>query len=522
MDSHLKKYRMSRYFHWFVIELILVLTVVLRSSMLQIPLERDEGEYAYMGQLLLQGIPPYLNAYSMKLPGMCVIYALIMGIFGQSILAIHLGLLIFNGIAIVLVFLLTRYLADEIAGIVAALVYALLSVSPSVVGVIAHATQFIVPLVLGGLLLLLKAIDQKKTWMLVASGLLLGSAFLVKQHAVFFVLFAVLYYFSRMARNSVGKIETISNTAILIVASAFPFLVVCGLLYFAGVFPNFWFWTFTYSSQYASERSISVAPSKFMLSAMIVIYNWLLIWCIAGVGLFSIFLNKKTRTNWDFWVVFSLFSFLSICPGFYFRLHYFVTLLPVVAMFSGVAVSYHMKYLSQRFSNYLKAIPVILIIVALGIPAWQQKEFFFANPVDVSRMIYGIEPFPESIAIAEYIRNHSSEADTIAVIGSEPQIYFYANRKSATGYIYMFGLMEHQVYASQMQNAMIREIEIAKPRYIVFVDASLSWLRTADSDQHIFHWAKKYLHDHYLPRGGINNMSDEKLQHALYIWERKQ
>lgn len=33
------------------------------------PLERDEGEYAYAGQLMLQGIPPYQLAYNMKLPG---------------------------------------------------------------------------------------------------------------------------------------------------------------------------------------------------------------------------------------------------------------------------------------------------------------------------------------------------------------------------------------------------------------------------------------------------------------------
>ena len=125
MDDQFKKYRILKYFPWLIMGMILVLTVVLRSSMLQMPLERDEGEYAYMGQLLLQGIPPYLTAYSMKLPGMCAIYALFMGIFGQSIFAIHLGLLIFNGIAVVLVFLLTRYFADEVSGVVAALVYSI-------------------------------------------------------------------------------------------------------------------------------------------------------------------------------------------------------------------------------------------------------------------------------------------------------------------------------------------------------------------------------------------------------------
>jgi 4-amino-4-deoxy-L-arabinose transferase-like glycosyltransferase len=225
MDDHLNKFKISRYFPWIAMGMILVLTVFLRISMLEIPLERDEGEYAYMGQLLLQGIPPYLHIYSMKLPGLCVIYSVIMGIFGQSIFAIHLGLLIFNGFAIVLVFLLTRYLADEFAGVIAALVYALLSVSPSVKGTFAHATQFIVPIVLGGLLLLLKAIDQKKIWMLVASGFLLGSAFILKQHAIFFVLYAICYCFWRLLNMPMKKIEVFSKILILIISSLLPFLI---------------------------------------------------------------------------------------------------------------------------------------------------------------------------------------------------------------------------------------------------------------------------------------------------------
>jgi hypothetical protein len=241
-------------------------------------------------------------------------------------------------------------------------------------------------------------------------------------------------------------------------------------------------------------------------------YPWRLIWAVSGVGLSSIFWNEKNRAYWDFWLGFSVFSFLTICPGFYFRPHYFVTLLPVVAMLSGIAVS-AMIYLSQRFSPYLKAIPVIFIIIALGVPAWQQKRFFSANPVDVSRMIYGKEnPFPEMLAIGEYIRNHSLESDMIAVLGSEPQIYFYANRKSATGYIYMYGLMEPHGYASQMQKEMVREIESAQPRYVVFVNDNISWLMKSDSDPYIFYWAEKYLEDHYLLRGVINSMSDLKIK----------
>ena len=46
----------------------------------------------------------------------------------------------------------------------------------------------------------------------------------------------------------------------------------------------------------------------------------------------------------------------------------------------------------------------------------------------------------------------------MAVLGSEPEIYFLARRHSATGYIYTYGLMEAQPFARRMQDEMIREI----------------------------------------------------------------
>jgi len=46
-------------------------------------------------------------------------------------------------------------------------------------------------------------------------------------------------------------------------------------------------------------------------------------------------------------------------------------------------------------------------------------------------------------------------------IGSEPEIYFYAQRHSATGYIYTYALMEEHKYAHAMPEEMEREIEQA-------------------------------------------------------------
>jgi hypothetical protein len=78
---------------WLLLSLIILFVIVVRTRLLDLPLERDEGEYAYMGQLLLQGIPPYSEAYNMKFPGTNLMYAGIMALFGQTIRG-YMGLLI--------------------------------------------------------------------------------------------------------------------------------------------------------------------------------------------------------------------------------------------------------------------------------------------------------------------------------------------------------------------------------------------------------------------------------------------
>jgi hypothetical protein len=80
----------SRFLSWGIVILSILFVAAIRVRLLDIPLERDEGEFAYMGQLILQGVPPYSLAYNMKLPGVYVSYALIMTVFGQTPSGIYL------------------------------------------------------------------------------------------------------------------------------------------------------------------------------------------------------------------------------------------------------------------------------------------------------------------------------------------------------------------------------------------------------------------------------------------------
>ena len=124
------------------------------------------------------------------------------------------------------------------------------------------------------------------------------------------------------------------------------------------------------------------------------------------------------------------------------------------------------------------------------------------DPLHVNREMHPVHGFPEAMAVADYVRDHSSSQDRIAVVGSEPEIYFYSHRRSATGYIYVFPLVEKQPFALQMQNDMIREIENAQPKIVVFVDNQLSWgwdpgWDAKDPYMNIFSWIRGYLDAHY-------------------------
>src|SRR5438477_6896597 len=186
---------------WLVLTVaVFSLTTAVRIRLLGIPLERDEGEYAYAGQLLLQGIPPYKLAYSMKFPGTYVAYAITMFLFGQTVTAIHLGLLLVNCATSALIFFIGKRLVNSTVGIVAAASYALLSVSPSVLGLAAHATHFVVLPVLGGVFLLLNKQSRLGVGRLLLSGLVMGLGLLMKHPGLYFILFGALYLFLRDVR----------------------------------------------------------------------------------------------------------------------------------------------------------------------------------------------------------------------------------------------------------------------------------------------------------------------------------
>ena len=501
--------------------MVIIFVTIIRVRLLDVPLERDEGEYAYSGQLILQGIPPYEKAYNMKMPGIYAAYALILAIFGQTHTGIHLGLLFINAATTVLVFLLAKDLFDPVAGLVASSAYALLSIGQHVQGFSANAEHFVVLPALAGILLLRKAIGLQKYLLLFVGGLLLGTAFMMKQHGVVFIVFGGLYLLSNEVRHRPFNWKLFINKSVLFSAGVFlPFISTCVILWWAGVFERFWFWTFDYAREYVLQVPFSIWSSLFWPNMANIVNSAGCLWGMVFLGLVSLFLSVDFRTQRLFTTGFLILSFLAVCLGLHFWAHYFIFLLPASALLAGVAVVFiHNKLVRSRLRAAANSILVTLSVFIFLHTVYKQQNYFFSmTPTEVSYNAYGGNTFPEILEVARYIRENSSKDNTIAVLGSEPQIYFYSQRHSATGYIYMYALMEKRPYALEMQREMANQIESASPKFMIFVHVFVSWIPEEYSENFIFSWFEQYVQKYYYRVGVVDIFPSPP---AVYNWGKE-
>lgn len=492
-------------------------SAVVRLRIAGVPLERDEGEYAYAGQLILQGIPPYQAAYNMKFPGTYYAYSAILAAFGQTPWGIHAGLLVVNAATAIVLFLLARRLLRPAPAAVAASAFVVLSLDRWIMGVFAHATHFVLLPALLGFLLLLRAIDSKRPGSFVGAGALLGVAVLMKQQAVFLFAFGVAVVLVSEMRTA-GRTRAAVRTTLVGAGAAVPFAALCAVLAVQGVRGRFWFWTFQYARAYVSEVPISDAWPLFVLSWNEITQANLAVWMLGAFGMVMLWLGRWAATTRLFLTGLLLASLLAIAPGFYFRAHYFILLLPAVALFVGVAVASVQGLLERLFPRVMAlTLATLVFIAAAGMYVAAERHYLLSMDArELSRSRYGSNPFVEAPDIARYISERTDASDPIAVLGSEPEIYFYANRRSATGYIYTYALMEPQPYALQMQQEMMQEITATHPKYLVFAAVATSWLTRPDSDRGILTWADRYTEACYEVVGAADIYSPDKTN---MMWE---
>ena len=506
--------------YWDTLSLFVILLIItkLRFPFLEIPLERDEGAYAYMAQLLLEGVPPYTQAYSLYFPGVFIIYALTFLILGQTIFAIHFCLLVATLITIVIIFLIGKKLFDPLTGIISGATFGLLGLNPYAQGLFSHGEPFTMLFICSGVYLLLLSIDSEKKILFLWSGLFFGLGLLIKQNVFVFIGLPFVYLCWSLLKKPRLKRKFYLDAIFYFTFGYFiPLAVFFIFCLITGSLEQMFFWTFIMPTEMTPPISISRAVYQFKILTLPIIKSSPLFFGVAAIGLLSPLWDKSSRLAVLFIVIFLVFSFFTMSLVFYFRAHYFLCLFPATALLTGVGF-YSMNNLIKKISlrRINPIITAVFVFIFFSYSIFDQRKFFFqTKPETVSRIIYGNNPFPESLVIADYIKEHSSPSDKIAILGSEPQILFYADRVSASKHIFMYYLMGNHLHALSMQKEAMADIELTKPPILINVVIPTSWLFQKDSKSMLFHWLDGFVLKNYKLAGVVEIQG---LNTTNYYW----
>jgi hypothetical protein len=454
--------------------------VLLRLSFLSIPLERDEGEYAYIAQRALLGEVPYRDAFDQKPPAIFAVYLAAFALFGPSVEGIHAFLYLWTVATCAALFDLVRRASDGLAAGFALLCFAVVSIEPRLTATAANTEVFMLLPLVASTGLLLRGVDgdRSRTWL--ACGALAAAACWFKPVAALNAAFVAL--FAALCAHAFGG--ALRRLALLAagagIVSAPVLLLFAGL----GAWPPFVDAVFVHNVAYATRISLGSGLRHAAWSLAQQAPALAGVWALAALGL----LLPRTLAPRSRALLggFALASAAGVASGFYFRTHYFVQLLPALAALAGVAAAAACRPLLARGAAVGWSGLCALALLLVAPPVLANRALLGAAPERISREIYGLNPFVESPRIGAYIRRTSDPDDTVYVIGSEPQILFHAERRSATRYIFFYPLTAPFPDALERQRSVLREVEAARPLYVVWVHLPASMLVFEESESWIF------------------------------------
>ena len=474
---------------WVALAAVLLLGLGLRAPIAGIFLERDEGGYAYIAQRWLKGEVPYQHSFDQKPPGVYAAYAVIERVFGGSQSAIHWGAQFYTLFTLAFIFLIGRRLFGEEAGFAAGALAAFMIADHSLLGNSANSELFmLLPLAAAFLAALLAAERDSWRWA-AASGVCAGLSLLFKQVAVTDAAFYLVFLLCapNIRRKGLAAFAGGAAAAWIPVAA-----------YFAakGAWPPFYDCILGYNLSYAGGIPLADYLRNFWTTFSRTL-----------PGLWPIYVLALAGGIWPAgpavpWVVGWLAcSFLGACAGGYFRPHYYQQAVPALAVLAGsAAAGLSRRWNLPRLAPTAAAAALVLYGVLSGL--WYYGP---ASAVAKCRRLYQDNPFPEATGVAHFVADYTTEADSVFVFGSEPEILYFAGRKSATRYIYLYPLLLPSEDAAARQQEMLKEVRSAKPKAIVAVFVRKSFLPSAASPLGMFGEVKSLLKGYHIVAVVLSN-----------------
>jgi hypothetical protein len=474
---------------------LLLIVAAVRAPLLPIPLERDEGEYAYIAWRLGHNELPYRDWVDQKPPAVFYIYRLALSLPFEPVRAIHFVGLVFAAASTCALFFLGLRFMDRFWAWLGAALFAVLVADPLVQGTAANTELFMLcPLIFSQIAFFTAvAKNQRNVWFIVLAGALTGIAFMFKQVAIvnWFLLASAYPILAREEKRWRGAISFICWSAV-------GLLMVVGLvlLYFwrQGGLDEFVDNVFTHNLEYIGGVGASARLEYCWGTLTMLARTQSIVWVFAAVGLAG--LLTFGRTKWCFFVAgWLITSVIGVSASGYFFPHYFQQLLPPLALAAGAGAERIAAIKSWQILPVWSRRAAVSLTLAV-LPAITLWPFLFTyTPAEAVRKIYPGDSFAEMPEFAQRMENVTPPGASVFIFGAEPELLFYAHRPSATRYIFLFPLYGPYGKAREKQIAAAAEIERALPSTAVYLPNALFFV--AGTDQYFTEWSLSYLQENF-------------------------
>lgn len=485
---------------WLGILGLAVLFLAVRWNNYDAPLGRDEGEYAYSAQLLIQGVAPYQHAFIQKPPMVVYSYAFSELLLPHVFWSPRVLAILFEGGVTILIGLIAWL---EFGG--AMTLPAMWLVTPMILLPNLEMTDANVEMWMLLPLIATVAVycysrqngHKKKHWFL--AGFLAVTALLYKYTVVPVLAFVFVAWLWEARREGAANVVRAAGCAMAGGVLAAVAELLFFLIHDGG--KTFWECTVVFNRYYAGTANFGLSYfwdkcGEFWQS-----------WWILFLMPWAVLLQPRPRT-W-FWVGIFVCAVLATNGSVY--EHYYAIIMPFWTLLNVAGI----RALATRLAQWMPQLssgPGILITMAVVLLViWPDRSWIFRSREQFIIEKMGESPFIEAQLVADQVSRMSSPDDFVYVAGSEPEILYYARRFSPTRFVTTYSLMIPTRLAPGYQREAINDLQSNPPKLMVFVQAGNSWLRQSATPPFFLDFMGKFLRRYEIVGGYV-----KKDPHAGY------
>ena len=444
------------------------LFISLRWNNYDVPLVRDEGEYAYAAQLLKHGLPPYQHAFLQKPPMVVYTYALADALAPHVFWFSRLLAALFVALATGLIGIIARLEFGPGTSFPAMWLFTPMVLLPEVQQFTANTEMFLLlPLMAT---IAVYAVARRHgcgllPWLL--AGFLAAVAVWYKYTAagVLGTLFAL--WSLEEWRTGASLRGLLRRWGFGLLGACLASAAVLAFFIVKGGTRQLWECTVLFNRHYTTSDTFGFSSLWFVMKLLWA--DWWLLFLLPCVLVVS-----PVRRVW-FWATLFLAAWVSAGASIYGQYYVLVTpfwtLLTLMALNKLAAWAAAKLAWPQLWLQRGLTAAVVAVICLPHLPWVTRTREQFA-----ARKLMADNPFIESVAAAKRVAELTSPRDYVFVAGSEPQILYYARRFSPTRFVITYPLMIPTSLAQGYQREAIQALQQHPPALIVLARSNYSWL----------------------------------------------